>query len=172
MPRYAIEITTPRFLSTTDFQILIPVLKEMDREVGTELKTWDRALNGWSAENMPDWDIDDADQKGDDLEAKYFATREKSPIFVYVMGGTEINYARMSREYRPRTRRGKLTTRAAQGSFLKVGAPHKGIEGREWHFLIAERRQKPYTKNMQKAVNKAAVKAFKAAGFSKVRIVL
>lgn len=88
-----------------------------------------------------------------------------SEPFIYIDQGTKERWAVMSDDFRPRTTKRTLGIKGKQGQAVIRGksammargiAVRPGIEAREYTQEIAERRQKPFAKKMQAAINKAA----------------
>ena len=153
------------------------LVDELVEEMRRELKVQERLIGGvtkdWQQRHKPEWETEE-DLKDDTL--KLTLSTESTP-FVWVELGHSGGYVKFSRDYRPRTRKGVLSSRARQGSVVmrgkSQGAPKKKpVEAREHHLEVAKRRQDKYKKNMDRALIRGAKKAQKGKKIGKASGVL
>lgn len=89
--------------------------------------------------------------------------------FVWLDKGTRIRWAVMSKDWRSKTRPGRLNSGPGSGRVVIAGrramqarniAPRPGIQARNWTELVAKRRRRPYQRAMVKSMQRVARKAF------------
>jgi len=72
--------------------------------------------------------------------------------------GTRIRYATMSRDWKSKTKPGRIGANKGQGRKLYVNRqqPRSGIEARNWIGILSKKWETKFSEEMQKALNKAA----------------
>lgn len=167
--RIIAELTTPVLNPT------IPFVANLSRVIEDELDVMERAFNRttrtWTDKNKPEWIKEvGAGGLGRDLVGMIFT---RSTPFVWVEGGTNRGQVAFSQDYQPKTRPGTLGSRAGRGKVTRRGrgAPQtKGVEARDFRYLIAERRQPQVFKNMNSAVDRGVKKFFVGTKIQRVII--
>lgn len=71
--------------------------------------------------------------------------------------GTRVRYATMSRDFRAKTTRGELGSRAGKGHMVFVSRrhPRPGIKARNWRAAILKLRKRPFRDAMRAAFGRA-----------------
>lgn len=158
--RIALEIEAPD-LGALSQTILQPLIDTMQDEIGIVERMFDRVTRTWEPSHQPTWERKVDLRKGRDPVLSIFTT---STPFVWVSGGHSGGRVAFSSDYRSRTRKRVLGSRARRGRVVARGrkAPRKRpVEAREFEMEIADRRNEPnkFPKKMQKALNKGARRA-------------
>lgn len=89
----------------------------------------------------------------------------RSKPFVFVEAGTKIRRAAMSRDFQAKTKVRSLSSGPGRGG--KVGMlkrPQGGIKARDSRVVIAEKRERVFTVDMQRALDRAAQQVFRGSG--------
>jgi len=89
----------------------------------------------------------------------------KGKPFVYVELGTKVRRAAMSRDFQAKTKVRSLSSGPGRGG--KVGMlkrPQGGIKARDARVVIAQKREKVFTIDMQNALNRASKQVFRGSG--------
>lgn len=90
-------------------------------------------------------------------------------VYFYLARGTRIRWAVMSRDWRSKTKPGRIPSGPGRGHFVIVGKlkmqrrgirPRPGIKARNFDILIAKKRNRGFVKDVEKATRQAANRAF------------
>ena len=162
--RIQVEISIPLIVTNNIFEQLI--VQEMHRELSIHKKLFDGFTASWSQASKPNWKID----IGGDADSLIGTIQTNDTPFVFVAGGTETRHAIVSPDktgYKPKTTVGSLRSRSGGMVHGRRGYPlvrrsiqARPIAARNPHFLIAERREKPFIKRMQAVMVKGSNKFF------------
>ena len=165
-----LELGIPNSLDSKFFG---PLIKVMDEELDFVERMFNGVTDSWRSDHRPKWHRTSTKRKGQDLRSTIFTT---STPFVWVSGGHSGGYVAFTKDYRPRTRKGVLGSRARRGSVIVRGKRHapkkRRVEAREFEFEIARRRNQPnkFPKRAQKALLKGARQAYGIRKRKKKRI--
>lgn len=148
--------------------IVSEVAQVMLKELAIMRGMFDKVTATWSKASKPVWEETFRFGITKDFTAQ-LATSSK--IFIWQVLGTSGGRVAFSKDYQPKTRRRTIGSRAGSGKVTRRGrkAPLiKGIRAGEWHLEIADRRQLPYTRAMQKRIIIGTRKFFRG---TKVRVI-
>ena len=150
------ELTIP-ILSPSD--PFAPGLVEvMEREMDIMERMFGKVTDPWDSSDQPEW-AKEISADANDLVGTIF-TRDKP--FLWVEAGTSGGRVTFSQDYRPRTRKGVLGSRAKKGRVVAKGrGSPRNTAARDFRFLVAERRQRNFTKAMDKSILRSANKFFR-----------
>lgn len=173
-------LTLPRYEAWKAKDFYTPQIIALETERDLQMRTWSRALSSWESSHKPDW-FENGPGFGRgahglggsaDLSLEYWASRTTSPVFVYVMGGTDVRKVGLP-GYKSRTKKGVLRTAPGKKPATVVrGGIRDGISARDWHKEIAKRREKPFLNRMQRAVATGANRVTRRGGSIRVKVIL
>jgi len=175
-PRLWLEVTVPDLDlgvgNSFDSLLYRDMVKVMEDERDIIQRMFNRVTNPWSEEHRPSWRKHTIKRKGQDL---VFLLYTESTPFVWVTLGHSGGRVILSKDFRPRTRRRVLGSRAKKGRVIKRGIGRKRtVEAREFDLEIADRRNRPekFPKKMQAALNKGVKRVLRSYGLKVTRIEL
>lgn len=78
-------------------------------------------------------------------------------VFNYIEGGTDVRYATMTKDFRPKTHPGSLNSEKGRGgvNYIDKRIPRPGVEAREFYRVSAEKRRAVFIARMRKIYIKA-----------------
>ena len=78
-------------------------------------------------------------------------------VFNFVEGGTEVRYATMTKDFRPKTHPGSLNSGKGRGgvNYIDKRIPRPGVEAREFYRVSAEKRRAAFISKMRQIYIKA-----------------
>ena len=122
------------------------LLKRITREGEILKNAFERTVRTWS--NKPVFEV--RITKGTNELSVSVST--DSDIYRFVSEGTNVRFATMTKNYKPKTRNRVIGSRRGHPglAFVNVNRPMPGIKGREFKEEILERRTAPFMKNMMR----------------------
>lgn len=88
---------------------------------------------------------------------RYASVITNDPPYFYIQEGTRVKFVGVSKDFKPKTARGRLTSVRGAGKVFPSRTPRPGIKARKHHELIAKE-QKPFViRQYQEAIKSAVI---------------